>query len=314
MLFSTTEELKKHLGTLHKNLDFNVLLSYVRQAEVRYLVPAFGTELVRVLGDLPAANADEKLVRLREQVRPALANYVVLTVAPQLNVAVGNLGMMEQSTQNAAPVRQWVYDKFIDGAAGSADALLEAALAFLDDNAADYAAYQNARELRDRRGLIISNAAELGRYLATAGSRRFYLGLLPALRQVEEFDIRPLLGDDRMDALTEGLANADAPSDDTRKLLGLLRPLVAHRALSMGLLHLNVAMTGGTLELISDTRAARQSAATSPAAIVALGQQAQANADRYHARLTAYLDAQRPAAPLVSAELPDNSNSRSFWV
>lgn len=314
MLFSTTEELKKHLGTLHKNLDFSVLLSFVQQAEVRYLVPAFGAELVKAMGGLPDDDPDEKLVLLREQVRPALANYVVLTVAPMLNVAVGNLGLMEQSTQNATPVRQWKYDEFVDAAAGSADALLEAALAYLDDNAEDYAAYQDARELRDRRGLIIPNAAELGRHLAIAGSRRFYLALLPTLRQVEEFDIRPLLGDEVMDALTEGLASADTPSDDTRKLLGLLRPLVAHRALSTGLLHLNVALTGGTVELISGTRAARQGAAASPAAIVALGQQAQATADRYQARLTAFLDAQRPAQPMVSAELPDNSNSRSFWV
>jgi hypothetical protein len=314
MLFNTVEELKANLGTVHRNLKVETMLSFVRQAEGIYLVPVLGEGLVEQLGNLPEVSPDPRLVELRTRFRAALAYYVVLEAAPFISIAFGEMGMSEQSAQHAAPSRQWVYNNFVEAAAASAEKLLDLALAWLDDHAAEYADELDSKEYRSRKRLLISNAAQLGAYLATAGSRRFFLALLPTLRQVEELEIADLLGDDLLETLRDGLASGEEPSAATAKLLGLVRPVLAHRALAQGVLTMNVALSGTSLRLLSDNEAVRQRQALSEQAVSALSQQATANAEKYQAKLTAHLDALRPTEAPISATLYDNSNSPSFCV
>lgn len=313
MLFNTVEELKKYLSSVHKN-QAEGLLSFVATAEALHLAPMLGAGLVKQLGNLPAENPPARLVALREQLRPALAYYVVLEAAPLLAVAMNDLGVNEQTTANSAPARQWVYNNFVEAASATADKLLDLALAWLDDHAADYADELDSSEYRSRKRLLISSAAQLGMYVATAGSRRFFLALLPTLRQVEEFEIGDLLQEELLEQLRDGLASGEEPAAETKKLLGLVRPVLAHRALAQGILSLSVALTGTSLRLLSDNEAVRQRLAVDEKTISALSQQATAAADKWQAKLATYLDAQRPTEPTALAELYDNSNSKSFLV
>jgi len=313
MLFNTVEELKACLSTVHKS-QATSLLTFVATAEALHLAPSLGAGLVYQLGNLPATGAPAHLVALREQLRPALAYYVVLEAAPLLAVSLNDQGVNEASAAGAAPSRQWVYNNFIEAASSTADKLLDLALAWLDDNAADYVQELNSKEYRSRSRLLIANAAQLGLYLATGYSRRFFLALLPTLRQVEEFEINDLLGEQLLEDLRDGLESGLPPSAATKQLLGLVRPVLAHRALAQGILSLSVALTGTTLRLLSDNEAVRQRLAADEKAISNLSQQATANADKWQAKLAAYLDAQRPTEPTVSAELYDNTGSKSFVV
>lgn len=313
MLFNTVDELKACLSSVHKS-QATSLLSFVATAEMLHLAPSLGEGLVQQLGNLPAVNPPAYLVALRDRLRPALAHYVVLEAAPLLAVSMNDLGVVEQQAAGAAPSRQWVYNNFIEAASATADKLLDLALAWLDDHAADYVQELDSKEYRSRKRLLIANAAQLGAYLATAGSRRFFLALLPTLRQVEAFEISDLLGEQLLEDLYDGLESGLPPTAATAKLLGLVRPVVAHRALAQGILSLNVALTGTSLRLLSDNEAVRQRLAADEKTVSALSQQATANADKAQAKLATYLDQQRPTEPAVSAVLPDNSGSPSFWA
>lgn len=313
MLFNTLEELRASLSTVHKQ-NATSMLSFVGPAETLHLVPVLGSGLVEQLGSLPAVNPPAHLVALREKLRAALVYYIALEAAPFLPITLSDVGLTEGQAPNNPATRQWVYNNFVEAAASTADRLLDVALAWLDAHAADYADELDSAEYRSRKGLLIADAGELGKYLATAGSRRFFLALLPALRQVEDFEISDLLGEDVLEQLREGLASGEAPSADARRLLGLVRPVLAHRALSQGVLGLSVALTGTSLRLLSDNEAIRQRQAADAATLSALSQAAAATADRYQAKLAAYLDGLSPAAAPVSAELRDNSGSPSFWV
>ena len=313
MLFNTIDELKAVLPAVHRNNSAS-LLGFAQLAEGLHLVPVLGEGLVEQLGSLPAIDAPPHLVELRARFRRALAFYALLEGAPILAVSLNDLGATEQSAQNAAPSRQWVYNNFVEATAAAADKQLDLALAWLDAHAAAYADELDSPEYRSRRALLIGSADELGRYVATAGSRRFFLALLPTIRQVEDFELSELLGEALLEQLREGLASGEAPNAAATKLLGLVRPLLAHRAIAQGILTLNVALTGTSLRLLSDNEAVRQRQAASPEALSALSQQASATADRYQARLAAYRDSLTPAAPPLSAELYDNSDKPSFWV
>lgn len=314
MLFNNVAELKASLGTVHKNLNPDTLLSFIGQAEALYLVPVLGEGLVEQLGNLPAAAPPAHLVALREKFRAALAYYVVLEAAPFLSVAFGELGMSEQSAANAAPSRQWVYNNFVEAAAAAGDKLLDVALGWLDRHAADYAQELDSAEFRSRKKLLVSSAAQLGQYVATGGSRRFFLALLPTLRQVEDFDIADVLGEPLLEQLRDGLASGEEPSLETRKLLSLVRPVLAHRAFAAGILNLSVALMGTSLRLLSDNEAVRQRLAAPAETVSALSQQATANADRYQARLVAHLDSLTPTAAPQTVQVRDNAGSPTFWV
>ena len=313
MLFDTVEELRACLSTVPRQ-NASSLLSYVGPAETLHLVPVLGAGLVEQLGNLPATGAAPHLLALREKLRKALAYYVVLEGAPFVALTLSDMGALEAETPSNPTTRQWVYNNFVEAAAATADKLLDVALAWLDAHAADYADELNSSEYRSRKRLLIATADELGQYVATAGSRRFFLALLPTLRRVEDFDIEDLLGADLLEQLRDGLASGQPPSADTRKLLSLVRPVLAHRALAQGVLSLSVALTGTSLRLLSDNEAVRQRQAAPPEALSALSQQATAHADRYQGKLAAYLDELRPTAPPVQVELYDNSGKPSFWV
>ncbi|MGI4763000.1 MAG: DUF6712 family protein, partial [Janthinobacterium lividum] len=198
MLFNTVEELRAHLSSVHQK-NSTSLLSYVPTAETLYLVPALGEGLVTQLGSLPAIDPPAHLVALRERLRPALAYYVVLEAAPFLATTVSDVGVTEQTNGGATPTRQWSYNNLVEAAASTADKLFDVALAWLDQHAADYADELDSTEYRSRKRLLIASAEELGQYVATAGSRRFFLALLPTLRRVEDFDIEDLLGEELLE-------------------------------------------------------------------------------------------------------------------
>ncbi len=313
MLFNEVEELRARLSSVHQQ-NASSLLSYVATAETLHLAPVLGEGLVEQLGSLPASGAPAHLLTLRDKFRAPLAYYAVLEAAPFLSVTLNDMGATESEAPNSPSVRQWVYNNFVEAAAATADKLLDQALAWLELHAADYADELDSAEYRSRKRLLIASADELGRYVATAGSRRFFLALLPTLRQVEDFDIEDLLGAELLEELRDGLASGLPPTPATRELLRLVRPVLAHRAIAQGVLSLSVALTGTSLRLLSDNEAVRQRQAASPEALSALSQAAHGYADKYQAKLATYLDALRPTAPPVLATLYDNSNSPSFWV
>lgn len=316
-MFTTLAELRAVLPSVPKN-NAESLLSFADTAAALHLAPSLGQGLLDQLSALPATGADARLVLLRDKLRRPLAYYIALEAGPQLAVSLNDLGMTEASTAQAAPSRQWVYNNWLENTSSTADKLLDLALAWLDAHAADYADELDSPEYRSRASLLVASADELGRYVATGGSRRFFLALLPSLRQVEDFEVSELLGEALLEQLREGLASGQAPAADTRKLLGLLRPYVAHLALSQGVMSLSVALTGVSLRLLSDNEAVRQRQALGPEQLSALSQQAASTAEKWRAKLATYLDAQRaaatPAWPTVSAELYDNAGKASFWV
>ncbi|WP_375418118.1 DUF6712 family protein [uncultured Hymenobacter sp.] len=315
MLFTSTDELKAALGTLHKNLRFETLLSFVEQAEAKHLAPAVGLELLEKLAE-PTAQLSADYLALRTRLRAPLVHYAVLEAAPFLAVAMGELGLVEQSAGNATPTRQWVYHNFVDAAAEQADQLLDVALVWLEFKAAEFPEYAESETVRESRAQLLRNAHELGKYLSIKNSRRAYLALLPFLSRVEELDLRPLLGNERLDALHEALAAGPALSAADKDLLAAVRPALAHGAMAAALPELSVSVTGAGIRVLSDNDGIRQRQAASPEVVAGLSRRAQGLATQYLERLNRLVDAGRtaPGDEPWAAELPDNSNSPSFRV
>lgn len=312
MLFTTTEELKASLGTLHKNMKFETLLSFVEQAEAKHLGPAVGAELLEKLS-APTADLSADYLALRKKLRAALVHYAVLEAAPFLAVAMGELGLVEQSAGNATPTRQWVYHNFVDAAAEQADANLDIALVYLDFKAADFAEYQASENYAEARGQLLRNAHELGKYLSIKNSRRAYLALLPFLQRVEHLELRPLLGKERLAALHAALASGQ-PDPADLELLELVRPALAHLTMATALPELSVSITGAGIRLLSDNDGIRERQAAPSDVVAALSRKAQTLATQYLEELNRFVDAGRPEEEPWAVTLPDNAGKPSFRI
>ena len=313
MLFTTTEELKASLGTLHQNMTFGTLLSFVEQAQMKYLAPAVGPALLDALSQ-PTDQLNADYQAARKHLRASLVHYVVLEAAPFLAVAMGNLGLVEQNTPNAAPARQWVYHNFVDAAAEQGDAQLDIALTWLDVKAPNFPEYAASEAYQESRTQLLRNAHELGKYLSIKNSRRAYLALLPFLMRVEELEIRPLLGDERLDALHAALGSGEPLSAEDAKLLAAVRPALAHLTMATALPELAVSVTGAGIRVLSDNDGIRERQAAKPDVVGALSVKAGQLATQYLERLNRLIDAGQPDEEPWAAELPDNSNSPSFRV
>jgi hypothetical protein len=312
MLFATTEELKESLGTLHRNLSFETLLSFVEQAEAKHLVPVFGTELLEAVS-AEKSGLGPVYLAMQKRLRACLVHYVVLDAAPFLAVSLGELGMVEHSAGSATPARQWVYNNFEDAAANSGDQLLDVALVYAEFKAEFLPEWSGSEACRSSREQLIRNAHELSKYLSIGNSRRAYLALLPFMQRVEELELRPLLGDERLDALHLALQAGNLSAEE-KKLLDLVRPALAHRTMATALPELAVSITGSGIRVLADNDGIRERKAASATTLSALAAKADGVATQYLERLNRYIDAQQPEAEPWAAELPDNSNSPSFRV
>ncbi|MCC2546409.1 hypothetical protein LJY25_08130 [Hymenobacter sp. BT175] len=312
MLFSTTEELKEALGSTHKNLNFETVKSFVDQAETVHLVPAVGFEL---LAELSAGDEElnEAQKALRKHLRAALGYYAVLESAPFLAVSMGELGMMEAQTQNMTGARQWVYNNFVQAAAGNGDKMLDVALTWLEFKATDFPTWTSSEAYQSSQELFISGAHVLGKYIGIGDSRRTFLAMLPALRRVEDLNLRPLLGDEACDELKARIVGRTTTPAD-KKMLDLLRPALAHLGLSSALPELSIAITGSGFRLLSDNDSIRQSQAAPAERVAALSRSEASIGTSYIERLKRHLDALHPEEESSAASLYDNAGKPSFVV
>jgi hypothetical protein len=312
MLFTTTEELKQHLSTLHQNLRWETIFSHVEQAETSHLAPYVTQELIDELSR-PTAQLSAVQVALRKRLRDALAHYVVLDAAPFLSISAGDVGMMEQRTDHAQGARQWVYNNFVDAAADNGDRLLDAALVWLEFKAADFPTWDESELARAGRELLLPNAHELSRYVGIQQSRRTFCAMLPYLRQVEDLEIRPLLGEVAMDALQDALAAREL-DEAQRKLLELARPALAHRAYAVALPFLSISVTGRGIRLLSDNDGIRQRPAAPEKVVTNLAAAADKVATQYLEGLKRHIDAGRPEAEPWAVTQHSNEGRKSFRV
>ncbi|GAB2954827.1 hypothetical protein GCM10027048_20470 [Hymenobacter coalescens] len=312
MLFTTTEELKQHLSTLHQNLRWETILSHVEQAETTHLAPYVTQELIDELSQ-PTADLSPVQVALRKRLRDAAAHYIVLDAAPFLAISAGDVGMMEQRTDQATGARQWVYNNFVDAAADNGDRLLDAALVWLEFKADDFPTWNDSDLARASRELLLQNAHEVSRFVGIQESRRTFGALLPYLRQVEDLEIRPLLGDELTDELKAALA-ARQLSAEQKQLLEQLRPALAHRAYAVALPFLSISVTGRGIRLLSDNDGIRQRLAAPEKVVASLASAADQVATQYLERLKRHVDGGRPDAEPWAVTQHSNADRKSFRV
>lgn len=324
MLLKTIAELKKYVGALQGNLNFQTLESSIRQAEFKFLIPVLGQDFWQELDTAYQANtlsaAQTDLLPLVQQ---PLACFAVLEAVPFLSLQMGDGGIVELSSQNTQAPRQFLLQELKAALVDSADQGLEALLVYLEDHADTFPTWKASKARGKTAGLVVRNSEELESYGHLSPGRRAFLKLVPFLKEAELMHLEPLLGTQLYTRLQDWRKNGSTDSK-AQCLLTYCQPVVALYALAEALPNLNFAKVDSGLRLISESYGVygvKTSVPIPREEAVAMSLAIQNRARLYAEKLLQYLAANLsdypeytpPSGPSF-ASLPDNSGAGTLFI
>lgn len=325
ILIADSAELKTILGGVQKSLNFATIESYLETAQEKYLVPAIGPEQLEQIALGAVTEADEKLLG---KLKKSLAFYGLLEAMPFLNLAIGDLGLHETSTQQTSPARQWNYNNLEAAASNNADAYLDLSLAFLEKNGDLFPIWKQSAAYTVSKELFVNDTETLGKFLSIGNSRRAFLLLRNYIARAEFVYIRPALGADFFDELKE--AQLDTPSEAQAQAIKRLKGAIAHLALYEAIPEISLQITGAGIRVINENDGIRSRMQARPADVAILRESQLATGNMYLAEAKKYLDknaqslyptyyaSEAYTGPNESNEtpsvLPDNCDSPAFRV
>lgn len=193
-------------------------------AEERYLLPLIGQamydKLAAIIADDAANDQDKELVKKAQAVVIPLAYLIELAVN---QTQLTDAGLRTISTENMQAAHRWEYNQVKEYFEDLGAYAIEAFLKFLFKHKADYAEWTDSDEYKEASSLIFTTGEEFNRYFRTAQPQRLFWQLKPLIKEVEDFYIVPLIGEDFLIELKEN----DAPGDEEKKVIDLIKKTVA---------------------------------------------------------------------------------------
>ena len=212
---------------------------YIEEAQETFIRPVLGDELYDQLLDTAEAiisheiekrPVDERLAILLEKIRKPLSLYSLWLGADEFGVSVSSQGIqvIETPTHKTAP--QYRVQNLKENWIRRANTALDLALKFIEENLDDYPAY-----IQQDSDLFIRTTLEYNSEVDIRESRRVFIALKPVIRSIENKYIRPTLSPQLFDELKTARRSNETLAEENLKLLGLIRPALAHLAMARAL-------------------------------------------------------------------------------
>ncbi|MGI4865444.1 MAG: DUF6712 family protein [Janthinobacterium lividum] len=231
-LFTTDAELKDYLPTtaafklqqLQPSLK-RALAKYLREAVGLVQLTALGTAYAAGTGTLSPAEA-----ALLDAVRLPLATFAAALHVGRGPVQLGATGPVVSEGQNLKPASAKDVATMTDSQEDAGFEGIEALLELLEDNRADYPLWAASDACTILHGQFLATAKEFDKYVFIDRSRRRFLELQPAIRDVERLYLLPVMGAPLIAELRDQLTKATVTVLNI-ELLTYVRPVVANLAL-----------------------------------------------------------------------------------
>lgn len=247
MLIKNEAELKSVLGGVQQSITWETFESFVKQAELKYIVPAISESFYDEL--CAAVSPNEYQQKIIDRLMIASGYYALVAALPQLVTVIGDNGIAVNNT-GGSPMYKWVYKELKDSSFETADDALEQALVWLEQNQNVEATpgikvfqkWLDSAECTISKSLYINDASEFTAFFPQARhKRRFYLNIREYLIKVEKHELLPQLGKAFFDALKAPLA----PNGGTHDALILeakeyAKYFLAYKAVSEAIPFLNI--------------------------------------------------------------------------
>lgn len=246
MLIKNEAELKAILGGVQQSITWETFEPFVKQAELKHIVPAISEEFYDELCGLVNPNiAQQKII---DRLSIASGFYALVAALPQLVTVIGDNGIAVNNT-GGATMYKWTYKELKDSSYKTADDALEDALAWLEKNqdvevtpgTKVFQKWLDSEECTISKSLYINDATEFTEFFPNAkNSRRFYMNIRQYLKKVEKYELMPQLGTAFFDVLKSPLPNGGTHNPLILEAKTLAKFFLAHKAVSEAIPFLNI--------------------------------------------------------------------------
>lgn len=241
MLIKNEAELKAILGGVQQSITWETFEPFVKQAELKHIVPAISEEFYDELCDLVNPNSAQQKIIDRLSISSGF--YALVAALPQLVTVIGDNGIAVNNTGGNA-MYKWTYKELKDSSYKTADDALEDALAWLEKNqnveltpgTKVFQKWLDSEECTISKSLYINDATEFTEFFPNArNSRRFYMNIRQYLKKVEKYELMPQLGKAFFDALK-------ASSNDAKVMeaQAMAKYFLANKAVAEAMPFLNI--------------------------------------------------------------------------
>lgn len=240
-LFNTTAEIKQFI-TVGTNFSPEAVEPYLAPAAERYLRPWLEGQLDELVTAYNAGPLSPPLDALLPYVQRALINLAFWHYAPTAHLLINDAGISVATSEVFKPASMGKATEFRDELIAAGFDAIEPMLEFLEDNVVDYPIWAVSPAPTRNRELFINTSRVFSDSYPLKEGRRTFEHLRPLMKQVETFNILPILGQTYFDEIKFEILN-DSLSIPNQTALDIIRNASAHLTIAAGLTRSWVALT-----------------------------------------------------------------------
>jgi len=213
-IIDTIEEVKQFVPS-NLTSDFDVISTYIDQAELDYVKPIIGEDLIELLevyktsGQEGTSPVTDKLMKL---VRRVMSNFAYYIAIPMLDVIASDNGFIVVTSQNEAPASKARVENLRKGLQSLGYRSQESLLQYLEDNEDSFPEWKTSDAYTRQTEFLINSAKELQLYIDINTSRLKFISLKPLIRNAEEMFIRQAISVDLYERIKEEIEIGLSPA------------------------------------------------------------------------------------------------------
>lgn len=221
-LVNTTEELKSGMGAIATDLDFDVIASFVDDAENGHIIPAIGQEFYDRLRE---DDLDDKELRAKALLQKAITNFTVHNYSAFGAVQIDAAGILVLKTGDRLPASDKKLYQLRMQSRSDGFKALEAALIYLETYRDDFPVYIASDAHALNKQYYLNTTAEFSAGYDLQGSAEVFGSLRSVMGTVEENYIDPLLGNTLSTALRTAIVDGSTSTQQKKLIAKIAKPL-----------------------------------------------------------------------------------------
>lgn len=222
-LIKTSDEIRQHLQVA-ASFPVDALIPLCTFAERQHLVPALGEAFYEGFeAAYQAGTLSTQEQKLLPKLQAASVHLARLYHMDMNNVVHSADGMHQVNTDRQKPAWEWAVNKAQAAIAKVGFNAIDIALEYMVKNKAFFPTWTASDEYTQSKELFIPSAKVLTEHFAQVRqSRMLYTLIRPLLKSVQQFQIKPCLGNDFYDELLTAVQDGSV-DDDQQPVLDLVR-------------------------------------------------------------------------------------------
>jgi len=200
-MIKNIEEVTQQVALSGAVNDINPLLPDVYDVQSKQIKPILGTAYYNhIVGRYNASTPTPALTDKENQLIFLLQKAIVnLALAQWTNIGNVNLnqgGIHERKDNTVEAAKQWRVDDLRDYLLNKGFAAIDEILQYLEENieAEEFVLWKNSPQATINKEFIVPTAEVFNQWHDIKSSRRIFLTMIPLMRSIETFHMKPLLG------------------------------------------------------------------------------------------------------------------------